>query len=671
MTVSKTMRELVHWTEDEIWKLDELDVMEVIFDDGVEQVTPQSTIISWYLWEFHRTYPELSCLRRHHIRHDRVTKTIHVRYMSRITRDLFNLIGPDHYSQEKVEDIVSWVNQNLQNAMAVRIEQWVTSIDILDFLAVWQDPDFVKVHRETKITPHGIRQGYEKAITLLKNPNKFIGNPIAEGIRSELIPANQIMQCLFMRGYCSELDQSLYDPPVLSSYFTGLSTLYESMVESRSASRSQYNTSEPVKDAEYFNRLMQLIASYVALVEAGDCGSIRYVQHTLTQSDLTTFAGKYYLDEETSTLKVITPEDHHLRGKPLKIRSLFYCNHPNRQTVCEKCYGQLFYSIPSGANIGHLGSTTAIKDISQVIISTKHYDATAIAAIIYFADEQKRYIHASETDPHMIYLSQNLSDYEDVFLVIDKDDAKELLAVVNADVDMLRISNISSIRDIALRTYHYETLTEIPIPMSIGSCRSHMSRSLLQHCKTHKWSTDDRGNIVINMKSWDYSEPAFIVAKRQLSMMDFFLTIQYILKSSKDDKPSTRRTHTSLQKTMHLQAIGHEWKGLMYLYNIVSEKFKINIVHLETMVQALRVVDRKAGDYRLPRGHERVLYDDKGNMEYAPSLCNYTEIMSNRSAGVMMAYQEHVRYLEALESTLDRPTHPSPMDYALMGDRME
>jgi hypothetical protein len=132
----------------------------------------------------------------------------------------------------------------------------------------------------------------------------------------------------------------------------------------------------------------------------GDCGSTHYykwkvrpgTEGTSTESprkpDLDLIQGKFYLDEETNTLKAIKKTDTHLIGKTIKLRSpISGCNHTNHYGICEVCYGQLSDNIPPNTNLGQANGTMVCEKSSQGVMSVKHYDGSSKVEPIIIAQE--------------------------------------------------------------------------------------------------------------------------------------------------------------------------------------------------------------------------------------------------------------------------------------------
>lgn len=656
------VRDLILMTEDQVWALDDLQggALEIQFDDGALHTRAQPTIFSWYIWQLFRDYDKAPVLTRHHIQNTRVSSSTHLTYFTTVIQTIFDAYNKQ-VDMDRISKRVYELTNAMYNAFVLRLEDQVTSIDILDFIEVADHPKVAKAIGELRPNAKAIEKVYEKVRAVLVDPVELQGNAVAEAVKSKLVKDNQVMACTVAVGAKSDIDSNIFTSPILDSYLTGITSLHDSMIESRSAARAQINTTGPVRDAEYFNRIEQLVSSYVIGVETengqevADCGSQTYREYHLTAQDFRAWVGKYYLDEATNQLKVIKETDRHLIDSVIKVRSLFDCKVADRQHFCRTCYGDLYYNIPTGANFGHTGATTTCKDVSQIIISTKHYDASAVGEEMQYSDYELRYVRLG-TDPNHILFNDRLKNFDNLVMKISADEAPRLSEIMTGDIETMSIRRISSISEIRLEFVTRNGPDMAPIPVSMGTQHSSLSKAFLKYLRKHRWELDEWGNYTIDLKEWDYNDVAFVMPMKQMSMMDFFLTVEYILKSKRTDNAAKR---TIIPGIKHLKKIREPWEGLLYLHEVVQQKFQINIVHLEIMVQALRVMSLKDRDYRIPAGIEHGQIGD------------FNEVIGNRSLGGKLAYERIMDLFERPEPDIIDDRHPHPMDWILMGDRLE
>lgn len=84
-------RDLLTYSETEIWEIENLGHVTVIFDDGEEvETNGRYLIFSWYCWIFHVKYPELPLTSRYLLK-GQVNKRSHLELKERAMFDLRDL----------------------------------------------------------------------------------------------------------------------------------------------------------------------------------------------------------------------------------------------------------------------------------------------------------------------------------------------------------------------------------------------------------------------------------------------------------------------------------------------------------------------------------------------------------------------------------------------------
>ncbi len=307
----------------------------LVFDDNSEmQTNYKECIYTSYAWDFYREFPDTVITKESHvksiIKDGRLGADTHNDLVSIV---FFNVY--DHYHQ-RVDDKVKLLDHlskrsyeiinHMYNELSYTLEEYVTTLDILDFIEVNDNPQIVQAEAIAAHTQEGIDGFYSVIKTTLNKDPSLNNNQLAKAVRSKLVKVDQTLQCVGPRGFLTDIDSYIYRKPIMQGYFKGIRTLEDSMKESRSAAKALAFSVDPLKKAEYFSRRQQLICQNVKHLYRGDCGSKHYlvwqvrgeekIEGIVTRaSDLNTIFGKYYLDEETNTLKVIKKSDTHLIGK--------------------------------------------------------------------------------------------------------------------------------------------------------------------------------------------------------------------------------------------------------------------------------------------------------------------------------------------------------------------
>lgn len=148
---------------------------------------------------------------------------------------------------------------------------------------------------------------------------------------------SQIKQMLVGRGYVDAGDgRVLY---ISGNYLDGLD-IPDMLLTGIGAVKAVYDKSVNTYRPGYLTR--QLMYCAVSELISDDCGSTEYFELHVTNKKLAeSLIGKYYLDEESNTLKKIEPNMvDDIIGKKLKLRSVLYCNH--KWHICKTCFGDTY-----------------------------------------------------------------------------------------------------------------------------------------------------------------------------------------------------------------------------------------------------------------------------------------------------------------------------------------
>lgn len=655
-------RDIYNLDKEAVWRLPDSDLM-LEFDDGTQcQVGVKATIYSWYGGVFHRLYPETPLLPRHHLGDRQIRKGAELDILGAGLFDCRAVYG-DRVDMEELSLIAYQTQNELYNDMTTRLKASVSTISILDFIDVLEHPEIKEANENVQPTQLSIDQTYNKIWSVLTREGELLGNTVARMAKSGLISEGQIKQCVGPRGFLTDYDSSIFRRPVLTGYAQGVRTLYDSMVESRSASKSLMFAKDPVADSEYFNREMQLIASTLTRLHRGDCGTKEHVIFKVRSSiDLELIAGKYEILNDGS-LRQVTKEDRHLYGTMIKMRSVLKCSHPDSYGFCSTCFGGLSDSIPTHTNIGHVCVTVMCEKISQNVLSTKHLDGSSKVDEFQVSDYDRRYIR-SGTDVEVkktalgkdteqasvIKLSERLAGRQ-IKMLLAESQASNLSDIDYTEIDKLAPSNVTSLTEVKLTVREDDGFDQtVTVPVSMGARRSWLSAEALAYIKTNGFRLSDgtgaeRGNYVIDLSNWDVDLPLFQLPLKHTDMVQYMKTIKSFIMAAGEGKKTTGQKTLKDYPTID--------RGLTEFYNLINSKLKVNIAHLETIVLSAMVRSEADNDHRLPRPISE------------GELGSYRKNMEMRSLGISMAYERQSKRLVDVGSFIHRKRPDSPFDNLL------
>lgn len=641
-------KELVHWDKERLWALPNTN-FKVVFDDGVIESHGRAIIFSVYLWAFYRLYPDMPSSVRHHLGNRRIGSSTHM--------DILNTLFWDCYDAYKAKGIeldrevmmrqMYETDNEFYNDMTYRLEPYVTSIDITDFIEVVEHPVVKTANREIQPNNLSIERTKKKIKDVLLDPKEFIGNPIANNAKNGLTSMTQIIHCVGPRGNLTEIDSKVFPHPVLTGYVHGLRSFEDSAKESRSASKALANAEVPLQTTEYFNRRLQLMAATIKNLHEGDCGSTEYISWLVAPGDLIPLEGKFYLTEQG--LKIVRRTDRHLVGESLMLRNVFGCIHPDPQGICSTCYGELALSVPRDSNIGHVAATMLCEQASQNVLSTKHQDDISNIETLQINEFDQGYIQLG-SDPNTVRLADRL-EKKRVFITLPAKDASRLNDVQYVeDVTKLQLTSISQIPHIKMTVVGRNSEDHVVLPVSIGSRLASMSHELLSYIKDHGVNTTAQGDYQIDLKDWDIENPLLVLPMRHLNMLEYMNVIAAFLRASSTDSKDGKKAY----KGRTLRDFETPETALVEFNRIVNSRLRVSISNLEVLIYATMVRSPANLDYALPRVGNAV--------HFAP----FSFLMSRRSLSAAMAYEHHKRVLFDPTTYLIDNRMDHPLDEVMM-----
>ncbi len=645
-------RKMLKYTTEELW---ENLTGEFIcrFDDGDLHTNYKECIFSSYAWELHRLYPKTQLLKRHHLKtvigDNRVSSSTHLKLIGNCLWSVYDAYQFDNIDRVKLLDtlaeIAYIITNRIYNELTYRLEEYVTSIDILDFIEVTNHPKLLKAMSDLKPTQDSISNVYSEIKEIINDRENFKDNPLAKAVRSSIVDINQVMQCIGPRGFLTDIDSHQFKKPVMRGYVQGIRSLHDSMVESRSAAKSLAYSNDTLQKSEYFSRRQQLICQNVQNLHMVDCGSTQYLMWRvrdakyegnvkIRDNDLKTICGKYYFDDDSNSLKIIKITDDHLIGKTIKIRSVVAgCMHPDPYGVCEVCFGETSLSIPAKTNLGHAACVSMTEKISQIVLSTKHLDGSATIEGISLKPFEKKYLNAP-VNGNLYYLNPDLKNKQ-LSIIIEPSCAPGLTDInLVSDVKKLNISRVSEFSTIVLVISDSKGTDIVPINVSVNKRFSNMSHSFLKHIKTYGWTVNKDNKYSIDMLNWDYSLPLLSLPMRHFSMGDHQSEIAVMLEATVKDL--TYRDSVISPTAM-----------LIEFHDLVNRKLSINLAILDIVVYSSMVVSANDGDYSLPKPWT------------SSGIGVMRLLLNNRSIAPAMAFERHKDSISAPSNYINtnRPAH--------------
>ena len=616
------------------------DRFQIEFDDGqVIETTLRKTLYSHYFWQIHREYPNLPVLKQHHVQTTMNGRPLnsgtHIELLSIILKDCcecYQLFLPQQ--TEHLLGLIYQITNKVYNEVSKFSEPYVPSLDILDFIEVVEYPAIKQINDNTEPTDVSIRETYSKVMDILTNDPALKHNPLVKAVNSKMVNANQVLQCISIRGFPSEVDGTILPVPIMTNYTRGMNSLYYFVAESRSAAKALYFSEAPLKKAEYFARRLQLLCMVVESIAYHDCGTDKHLHWRVTPpqkdesgkvvypGDLKFMTGKYYLNEEDGKYYQITRDDPALHNKVLKIRTALYCKTANPHQICEVCFGALSRNVSQYANIGHLCSATMTQQTSQSVLSTKHLDSSSVSPDIVLTEQKARFFTINKDKDSYIFRKE-FKD-KNLRIVINRDDAIGLTDIDNIDsIENVNPNRVSAIEyvDIQYRTKNEEIA--VPVSISQENRKAVLTMEFIRYLKVFKWRTDNRNNFVFDLTNWDFDLPIFKLPDMEYSYSDHSSQIEKIIESSMRNIAERSNPQSPIST-------------LQELFMLVNSKLNVNMAALEVIIYATMIAN--PDDYQMGRHAEN------------PVLSVTDTVLRNRSLSPAYAYEKQIEVITSPRS---------------------
>lgn len=672
MTIRYRARDLAAMDPQVLWAIADGPV-EVEFDplpDGTPQVLAtdsRPTIFSAYMWRLYVEYPKTPAKISHHQGPARLTDNSHSKLLNAVMWDCYDAyqgeVDLEEISKILYESTNAWFNAVVSRP---ELEREVSTISIEDLIDVTEEPRIAAAIAAINGSPGSIAKAHQVAEEVLNDPEALVGNPVSASVRSKLVSMAQIKQTMIARGPVTDIDERYFAEAIPSSFLSGMNSVIESMMESRSSTKAAAYKEKPIQDSEYFNRRLQLLAATIQHVEyicqqtsestagiqllPGDCGSKRYLRWTVKGSDLRAMEGKYYVLGDR--LAVIKESDTHLIGATLQLRSPALCMHEAAQSVCATCYGDLALSLPRGSNIGHVAAVVYGERVTQSMLGIKHVDFTTGSRLVVLGPYEKEFLSVIPDTRGVKLLPKYIK--QEVMLSVAASDVAQLNEINFVDdVSTLPAWRVSEIGELYMTLTHPVTGEKdtIQLNMDVAGKKSYFTHALLAHIKRHGYTLSDTGRYLISLEGFDRELPIFEVPNKNENIMDYLNSIIRFISSTEEKDAKKGVPEGPRRMLKHCRSLE---EALVAFHELTKVRMVVNLVHLEILVYATMIRSAKHRDYRLPHPQNALIFGQ------------LARLISNRSLSAAMAFQNHSDTLTEAGTYINFQRTDHPLDDLLV-----
>lgn len=323
-------------------------------------------------------------------------------------------------SYEKLADIAADIIEELTK-LSITFS-WIapTSISLYDIIQFAKRDHIFNKLINMKLNDSMSIKEIERMIPLLENELKNTilkdkKNCLYQYIATGTVKLGQVRQMFTPVGTRMDVDKTILPYPIKGNFLNGLQDVVEAYAEAVVARNALIDKDKHIKDAGYESRKIDLnnIDTYIHPTIT-DCHTKHYLTYTVeSEADLRMLKYKYQILDDGS-LREIDINNKKLIGKTIKIRSHIYCALEESQYICQTCYGANSDIVMRNSRVGCFPSSCIQNLMSDLTISSKHYQDTNAAEID--SKTIKRFFNLSQDK---CFLKTEL-DYSKTKLVIEK-----------------------------------------------------------------------------------------------------------------------------------------------------------------------------------------------------------------------------------------------------------
>lgn len=516
---------------------------------------------------------------------------------------------------EIVKRLFDTINLNNQFILT-NLTEYHSSLDIFGLSHLMRDEQ-IKQTTNVKLDPlmgtdvieRTISEANEEFCQLIGKRGLVKNNVLLPFMEAKLLNKNQLMQMFIALGVRTDINDMVVTYPITASVFEGMNNSWQYVVESLSSKKAKFYNVIAVRDSQYLNRKQQLLSFVIERIYKGSCGTNTTMTYHITPTNYKHLAGKIIKNDD-GTETILTKETlPQYINKTVHMFSPITCKYTDG--YCEHCGGMLTKFLPKELNKGIMSSTIVIKDITQLILSSKHFVKTN--SIIYkIPTEGVPYFRRNNNE---IYWRKNIAKELDKitlgFFIRDICPINDLtLMDFNSDINEEKFSHLTYM---VIRKEGIDDI-EIPLVSIADKTTPHLSVEMLSHMKNNINDVkQDDLMMWIPLKGMSGDVPIFRSVIANNSMMLYM-------------KEAAGFLQTNINKYTSAN------QALKDFTDIVYSKVSMNILHIETMLKAYLVTSQFNYDIPVVTDPDNVLFQTN------------PRIVKNRTVSGELAFQCLMQY---------------------------
>ena len=603
----------------------------VRFDDKDVDLPIQLVLILLPVWEIYINL-NLPVLSKHiYLKVGPFGKSTFVKMLTEVYLDILENYNDKISRSEFIEEI--WQTANHINDFGIfQLNEHHCGMSLVDLCKIYLDPliqPIVNVDLdETKGTVY-IERTMENAnanfIKSIGTRGLLKDNILLEYQEAGVLNSKQIPQVMIAFGLRTEVSDKVIGLPVTGSSLTGMKDICELAVEHQAARKSVYYNKEAIRKSQYSGRKWHILCCSIEKIYEGDCGTQVTLPFEITAANCKKCIGKNIVDDNGNIFPLTRYNIDDYIDKTVNMRSAITCRHTNG--VCEVCAGLIHKNLVPGMNIGINSAANFVANVSQMILSTKHFNSTK-SQLYQIPYPASKYIEKGSAG---FYFKPNLlGDNIKWSMGISLSDIRGNITDLHHITEELPIpeERYSELVSFYIKTEHGEI---IEIPLSVEGQSPFLTIEFLLYMKSRYNDLEVTPDCVWIPMNGCKRIPIMRTTIVNDSMMGYVNLITDFVESGK----LTKYKDAS--------------KALFDFSNLVFDKVFVNIFHVEVMLKAHLVTNKN--NWSIP------IVEDPTNVTFSKTV----KIISNRTISGALSLQGHRKFF-ANSKTYTTPHESGPFD---------
>ena len=559
----------------------------VEFADGVEKVPIRAAIAQIPFWEVYKTLGYDVFKRHLFLTKGPFNKKIYGRIMHQIYRDVsMDNNDPEYF--KRVKDALWMCINHIDDFGTMELNEYHCTFSVVDLSEIATDPKVQELRNididesnGTVVIKQRLTEANNKLIDYLSTRGSLQNESLTDFIEVGALKHAQVGQVMLSYGLRTEIDDKIMKRPVYGGSLSGYQDIIDYAIDNQSARKNIYMTHTAIRKSQYMGRKFAILMSTLQQLYKKPCNPKTLLPWTFTDLNYDKCFGKIFVEKEHPDELIVLTDTNFEKylNKEILMYSPMTCVHQNG--ICSRCFGMLHRNYTEGIEIGISCASNFIAIISQLILSTKHYDQAT--PTVYSVPEQASEVFRVGNRGIMLLqnIAKNATDYKiGVFYNDIRGSISDLQQIKDElNVPAHRYSNIESI---LIKNKKSDVINEFT--MQNDNITPYLSIEFLKYMKDHFTEMEQEKDVLWVGLGEDFvKKPIPIMGSviRNNSMIDYVDNI------------------TNFVEKTHLQKYHNASAALKDFSDMIFEKIKdINIVQIEALLRAHMVTSPT--NYRLP-----------------------------------------------------------------------